>query len=94
MLGVIIEMKCFAIYMIIINFIAFIIYGIDKQKAKKNKWRISENMLMGLALIGGFVGAFAGMQLFRHKTKHMKFVIGVPIIAVLWIVAGIYVFIK
>ena len=80
-------MKYFWIYFIVINFITLITYGIDKHKARKYQWRISENMLMGLALIGGFVGAFLGMQLFRHKTRHMKFVIGVPVIAIVWIVA-------
>lgn len=74
------------VYLLAINIITFIIYGIDKYKAKKHKWRISEKALVGLAVIGGFVGAIAGMKIFRHKTKHMKFMIGVPIIAVIWIV--------
>lgn len=67
-----------------------LIYGIDKHKAKKHRWRISENVLIGLAVIGGFIGAFIGMQMFRHKTKHIKFVIGVPLIAALWCVASVY----
>lgn len=76
-------------YFIAINIITFLIYVIDKYKAKRNKWRVSEKALIGLAAIGGFVGAIAGMQIFRHKTKHMKFVIGVPVITVLWIVGFI-----
>lgn len=80
-------MKYFLIYIILVNIVTFITYGIDKFKAKKHKWRISESALIGLATIGGFVGAFAGMQMFRHKTKHLKFVIGIPVIAVLWIIA-------
>lgn len=79
-------MKYFVLYLISINVITFYVYGIDKQKARRNKWRISEKALLGLAVIGGFVGAFAGMQVFRHKTKHMKFTIGVPTIAILWII--------
>lgn len=83
-------MKYFWIYIILINILTFIIYGIDKYKAKRHKWRISESALIGLAALGGFVGAFAGMQVFRHKTKHLKFVIGVPVIAILWIIAVVF----
>lgn len=79
-------MKGIIVYLVIINIVSFLIYGVDKYKAIHNKWRISENFLMGLALAGGFAGAFAGMQLFRHKTKHIKFVIGVPLITVLWFI--------
>ena len=86
-------MKYFLIYIIFVNIVTFIIYGIDKYKAKKHKWRISENMLIGLALIGGFVGALAGMQVFRHKTKHVKFVVGVPVISIVWaVVIGYYLY--
>ena len=85
-------MKYFIYYLVVINLITFLSYGVDKYKAKKQKWRISEQVLIGLAAIGGFVGAFAGMQAFRHKTKHMNFVIGVPVIAVIWILAlGYYI---
>lgn len=68
------------IYLIVINVAAFCIYGIDKQKAVKGKWRISERTLILLAVSGGSVGAWAGMQVFRHKTKHALFVVGVPLI--------------
>ena len=57
-------------YLIIINIIAFVVYGIDKMKAKKGVWRIPEKTLLLLAAIGGSVGAAAGMRLWRHKTQH------------------------
>lgn len=59
---------------------AFLVFGIDKKRAREHKWRISERTLLGLAVIGGSVGALAGMHLFRHKTRKMKFMIGVPVI--------------
>ncbi|MDE6434541.1 MAG: DUF1294 domain-containing protein [Lachnospiraceae bacterium] len=67
-------------YIIVINVAAFFIYGIDKQKAVRGKWRISEKTLIMLAVLGGSVGAWIGMQVFRHKTKHTLFVAGVPFI--------------
>lgn len=78
--------KILVIWLIIINVIAFLMMGIDKRRAKRSKWRISEKALFIAALIGGGVGAFVGMQVFRHKTKHMKFVIGIPIIMVIQII--------
>lgn len=71
------------IYLVVINIITFIIYGIDKWKAQRNRWRISERMLLFLAIIGGSVGALAGMYTFHHKTLHKKFTIGVPLILVI-----------
>ena len=68
------------IYLIIINLIAFALYGTDKSKAKRGKWRISEKTLIGIALIGGSVGAFLGMHAFRHKTRHWYFQYGLPAI--------------
>lgn len=79
-------MEYFIYYFVVINIVAFVVYGIDKYRAKKHKWRVSEKVLIGLATVGGFVGAITGMQIFRHKTKHMKFVIGVLVITILWIV--------
>lgn len=76
----IILQKNFAGYLLLINIVTFFTYGIDKQKAQKHKWRIPENTLLGLAVLGGSLGAFAGMYGFRHKTKHLKFVIGIPLI--------------
>jgi len=74
-----------AIYLLVINIIAFAAYGIDKWKAKHNKWRISEMPLILLAFIGGALGALLGMKVFRHKTQHWKFKILVPLALLLWI---------
>jgi len=74
-----------AIYLLIINIIAFAAYGIDKWKAKHNKWRISEMTLLLLAFFGGVLGALLGMKVFRHKTQHWKFKILVPLALLLWI---------
>ena len=67
-------------YIIGINLIAFIIYGIDKQKAKKGSWRIPEATLLLLAVIGGSIGALFGMKVWHHKTLHEKFKYGIPLI--------------
>ena len=74
-----------------LNLITFIIYGIDKFKAKKAKWRISEATLILLAVIGGSIGAWLGLQVWRHKTQHKKFYIGIPMILTLHFVATIYI---
>lgn len=71
------------IYLVIINLAAFFIFGIDKRRAIKNRWRIAESTLFLLALIGGSVGAEAGMYVFHHKTRHLRFVIGIPLIFIL-----------
>ena len=78
-----------AIALCVVNLVAFAIYGIDKSKAKKNKWRISEAKLIGIALVGGSIGALAGMKVFRHKTKHTKFTVGVPVILLLHIAIAV-----
>lgn len=72
-------------YLIAINAITFIAYGIDKWKARKNKWRIPESTLLLLAVFGGSIGAFLGMRVWRHKTMHKKFKYGIPSILVLQI---------
>lgn len=74
-----------AVYLVIINITAFAAYGADKQKAKKGKWRISENTLLLLAVLGGSIGAICGMKLFHHKTKKAAFSVGLPVILVLQI---------
>ena len=73
-------MQYFIYYLIIINIIAFFLMGIDKKKAQTGAWRIPERTLFFSAILGGSIGAIAGMQLFRHKTKHKAFVIGMPAI--------------
>ena len=69
-----------AYYLLAINAAAFIVYGIDKYKAKKAKWRISESTLLLLAVLGGSVGAWMGMKVWHHKTMHKKFKYGIPAI--------------
>ena len=67
-------------YLVLINAGGFLLMLIDKQKARRGAWRIPEATLMGVAVLGGSIGAIAGMHLFRHKTKHPKFYIGLPCI--------------
>lgn len=73
-------------YFIFINFLAFISMGIDKHKAKSHKYRIPEKVLFGIAILGGSVGSGLGMSVFRHKTKHKSFVLGVPFIFLVQII--------
>ncbi len=84
----------FAIYIVLINLFAYILYLIDKRKSRKAKWRISEKTLIVTALLGGSVGALLAMKAFRHKTKHKKFTIGVPLILVAQVVLLILIFVK
>lgn len=78
------------LYLVIINIVGFLSMYIDKRKAKKHQWRISENTLMLIALIGGSVGSLVGMNIFKHKTKHLKFSIGIPLILLLQLVFIMY----
>lgn len=73
------------VYLVVINFISFIMMGLDKYKAKKRAWRIPESTLFVLALIGGSVGSIAGMHLFHHKTRHWYFLYGMPAILIIQI---------
>lgn len=68
------------LYLVAINVVTFLLYGIDKFKAKRLKWRIPESVLLGFAVIGGSVGAWLGMMVLRHKTQHNKFRYGIPLI--------------
>ena len=68
------------IYLLAVNIIAFLMYGIDKSRARQGKWRISEKTLIGIAVIGGSIGALLGMLVFHHKTKHWYFRFGIPAI--------------
>jgi uncharacterized membrane protein YsdA (DUF1294 family) len=77
------------IYLFLVNAVAFFLMLADKAKAKKKKWRIPEATLIGSAIIGGSIGALAGMYTFRHKTKHPKFTVGIPVILVLQVAAAI-----
>ena len=71
------------IYLIIINVVTFFMYGVDKWKAKKSKWRTRECALLGLAVLGGSIGAWLGMKVWHHKTQHKKFRYGVPAIIII-----------
>lgn len=75
-------MKLFFYYLALINLLGFFMMGIDKGKAKKQKWRIPERTLFAIALLAGSLGVLAGMYCFRHKTKHARFIIGIPFILV------------
>ena len=68
------------IYLVVVNVLSFSLFGIDKYKAKHKKWRISEKTLFISAVLGGSIGAFIGMHFFHHKTKHLYFLIGIPVI--------------
>ena len=77
-------------YLLAINIATFLLYGIDKYKAKKNQWRISEATLLTMAAIGGSIGAWAGMRLWHHKTMHKKFKYGIPVIIILQVALAVY----
>lgn len=78
-------LKILFTYLIIANFIGFIIMLIDKQRAIHKEWRIPEKTLLGISVFGGSIGMLLGMSTFRHKTKHLKFTLGVPFILFLQI---------
>lgn len=74
------------IYLAAINVATFFVYGIDKYKARKSRWRISEAALLLLAVLGGSIGAWLGMKVWHHKTLHKKFQYGVPLILIAQVV--------
>ena len=78
------------IYLAVINVVTFFMYGIDKWKAKNSKWRIRETALLGLAVLGGSIGAWLGMKVWRHKTQHKKFKYGVPAIIIVQLALIVY----
>lgn len=82
--------KLLIVYFALINLITFVMYGVDKYKAKKSKWRIPEATLLWMAVIGGSIGAWIGMKVWHHKTLHKKFRFGVPAIFLLQLAAVIY----
>ena len=77
-------------YFLAVNITSFLLYGIDKYKAKKGRWRISEATLLTMAAIGGSIGAWAGMRIWHHKTMHKKFKYGIPVIISLQIALVVY----
>jgi uncharacterized membrane protein YsdA (DUF1294 family) len=85
-------MKYVLLYLLIINAVGFLLMLVDKYKAKKKLWRIPEATLMGVAAMGGSIGSLIGMYAVRHKTKHLKFTIGIPLILAVQVIAGIWFF--
>ena len=77
-------------YLLAVNIVTFLLYGVDKYKAQKNKWRISEATLRTMAAIGGSIGAWTGMRIWHHKTMHKKFKYGIPLIIILQIAVCVY----
>ena len=82
------------IYLVAINVVTFFMYGIDKWKAKRSTWRIREATLLGMAVIGGSIGAWLGMRVWHHKTMHKKFQLGIPLIIVVQIALVIWIISK
>ena len=78
------------IYLLLINAAGFLVMLYDKYLAKNNLWRIPEKTLLGIAVFGGSIGCLLGMYTVRHKTKHFKFTIGIPVILVLQIVVAVF----
>lgn len=76
-------------YLLVVNVLAFVVYGVDKWKARRGRWRVPEATLLGLAALGGSMGAWLAMQLFRHKAQKKWFRYGVPALFVLQVVAVI-----
>ena len=86
------EHSSFIMYLISVNIIGFILMYIDKRKAMKKHYRIPERTFWALAILGSALGTYIGMKLFRHKTKHRSFMIGMPILFIVNIVCCIYIF--
>lgn len=84
--------KITLIYLAAVNLVTFVVYGIDKYKAKKAKWRIPEATLLLMAAIGGSIGAWVGMLVWHHKTLHKKFKYGVPAILLLQVTLVVYLY--
>ena len=87
-------MKYFLLYLFLINSVAFVLMHADKRRARKNRWRIPERTLIGTAVLGGSIGALVGMRCFRHKTKHLKFTLGLPAILIVQIALAVWLILK
>ncbi len=83
-------MKILLVYLALVNAAAFVLMHADKKKAIQGKWRIPEKTLLGVCFVGGSLGGLLGMRLFRHKTKHPRFYIGIPVMLVVHIVILMY----
>ena len=87
-------MNYFLPYLLLINAAAFLLMLTDKVRARKNRWRIPERTLIGSAILGGSIGALLGMYAFRHKTRHLKFTLGVPAILIAQIALAVFLIVK
>ena len=83
-------MTAIMIYLAVMNLIGFVVMGVDKRRAVRGDWRISEASLFGVALLGGALGCTLGMQCFRHKTKHWYFRLGMPLIFIVQILCAVF----
>ena len=81
----------YLVYLLAVNALTFLVYGIDKYKAKHVKWRISEATLLLFAVFGGSIGAWCGMKVWHHKTMHKKFKYGVPVILLLQVALAVWI---
>ena len=82
------------VWLAVINLLTFIIYGADKRRARRGKWRVPEKTLFLLPLLGGSIGALLGMRVFHHKTKHWYFVWGIPAILLAQIALAVWIYTK
>lgn len=82
------------VWLAVINLLTFIVYGTDKRRARKGKWRVPEKTLFLLPLLGGSIGALLGMRVFHHKTKHWYFVWGIPAILLAQIALAVWIYTK
>ena len=82
------------VWLAVINLLTFIVYGADKRRARKGKWRVPEKTLLLLPLLGGSIGALLGMRVFHHKTKHWYFVWGIPAILLAQIALAVWIYTK
>ncbi len=87
-------MKYLLLYLLIVNLFSAILTVVDKKRAEKNKWRISENALIFTAVLGGAVAEYITMKVIHHKTLHKKFMTGLPVIIVFQLILIIYIFLK
>lgn len=87
-------LRAIIIYLIGINILTFLVFGIDKWKARRGKWRIPEATLIGMSIAGGSIGALLGMSLFRHKTQKRKFTLGIPAILIIQAVLAYFLFLR
>ena len=88
------SMRVIFIYLIVINILTFLIFGIDKWKARRGKWRIPEGTLIWMSILGGSIGALVGMYLFRHKTQKRKFNLGIPAILLAQVILAYFIFLR